>query len=106
MKQIMLHIGSWSIRGLFLLFWIILTYGFLLLPYVFNVFKEERSICIYMWADKIDESVEKVYAKYIPTQKNQPCSNFLNDFGFEKDNDNWVFFSEKPFKFPKNIELI
>ena len=68
--------------------------------------KVEQALMSYIINKAKNESVEKVYAKYIPTQKNQPCSNFLNDFGFEKDNDNWVFFSEKPFKFPKNIELI
>ena len=68
--------------------------------------KVEETMMSYIINKAKEERIEKIYANYIPTQKNQPCSNFLNDFGFEKYDDEWVYSTEKPFKFPKNIELI
>ena len=68
--------------------------------------KVEETMMSYIINKAKEECIEKIYAKYIPTQKNQPCSNFLNDFGFEKYEDKWIYSTEKPFKFPKNTELI
>lgn len=45
------------IRLLIILFWLGGLIGFLMLPHVANMFTKERSLCIYMWSDKIDESV-------------------------------------------------
>lgn len=50
-------------RTLIVLFWLLLVYGLLLLPYFSNLFEPERSICIYMWADKIDEEVLQDFEK-------------------------------------------
>jgi len=44
------------------------------------------------------EGVKKIKGKYIPTKKNKPAENFLPDFGFTKENDFWVYSTDKPVK--------
>lgn len=46
------------VRTCFVIFWALAVYAFLLLPYLERVFfKEQKSLCVYSWADRIDESV-------------------------------------------------
>lgn len=45
------------IRILFILFWMILFVGFILLSHVSQYFAPVRSLSVYMWADKVDESI-------------------------------------------------
>ena len=45
-------------RALIVVFWMSIIYGLLLLPYLEPwFFKDNKYICIYTWADRIDESV-------------------------------------------------
>ncbi len=46
-----------QIRFLFIVFWITTFIGFILLSYVSDYFVQNRSLSVYMWADKIDESI-------------------------------------------------
>jgi len=60
------YLLSWmkiNIRILFILFWLCCLTGFILLSYVSRYFVPERSLSIYMWADKIDESVLQKFEK-------------------------------------------
>jgi FkbH-like protein len=50
------------------------------------------------------EGVKKVKAQFIPTQKNQPASNFLSSYGFTLEGDYWVFPLENEIKTPKHIK--
>ena len=49
--------------------------------------------------------VERIRAKFIPTQKNKPAEKFLGDCGFKKEGDFWVYDLEIPFKKPDFIEV-
>ena len=52
-----------NIRLFFILFWTICLTGFVLLSYVSLYFVQERSLSIYMWSDKIDESILQKFEK-------------------------------------------
>ena len=45
-------------------------------------------------------NVNKIIADFIPTKKNKPSESFLPDFGFERENNVWVYYlknhTEKP----------
>lgn len=51
------------------------------------------------------EGVKKVKAQFIPTQKNQPISDFLPSYGFILEGDYWVFSLENEIKIPEHIEV-
>ncbi len=62
-----------QIRLLIIMFWVLFLVGFVLLSHVSQYFVPTRSLSVYMWADKIDESILqqfeqetgiKVYASY------------------------------------------
>ena len=46
-----------QIRLLFIIFWATVLIGFISLSYVSQHFAQTRSLSVYMWADKIDESI-------------------------------------------------
>jgi len=51
-------------RTLMVVFWVAVIYGFLLLPYLEPwFFEDSKYLCIYTWADRIDESVLKDFEK-------------------------------------------
>ena len=51
------------------------------------------------------EGIKKVRANFIPTQKNKPSENFLIDYGFEQEGNDWVFNLEKSIKIPEYLEV-
>ena len=62
-----------QVRLLFILFWATILIGFISLSYVSQHFTQTRSLSVFMWSDKIDESILqkfeqetgiKVYVKY------------------------------------------
>ncbi len=53
-----------------------------------------------------NEGIVKLKSKYIPTEKNMPCKNFLNDCGFHKENDEWIYFLNQPFKNTDNVKIL
>lgn len=52
-----------------------------------------------------EEGAVKVTAEYIPTKKNKPCEQFLPNFGFKKEGEQWVYTYEEPIKQASHIEL-
>lgn len=46
-----------QVRLLFIFFWAAFLVGFVLLSHVSKYFVQQRSLSVYMWADKIDESI-------------------------------------------------
>jgi spermidine/putrescine transport system substrate-binding protein len=46
-----------QVRLLFILFWVMILLGFILLSHVSQHVSQTRSLSVYMWADKIDESI-------------------------------------------------
>lgn len=67
--------------------------------------KVENVMMHYIIEHAKKENIEKIEAKYLPTKKNQPCSSFLEDFGFEKTQNGWEFNIHKDIKLPEHIEL-
>ncbi len=51
------------------------------------------------------EGVEKVKAQFIPTQKNNPSSNFLPSYGFTQDDNYWVFSLDNEIKNSEHVEV-
>jgi FkbH-like protein len=49
--------------------------------------------------------VKRIRAKFIPTQKNKPAEKFLENCGFKKEGDFWIYDLEIPFKKPDFIEV-
>lgn len=55
---------KYIVRAAMVVFWVTVIYGFLLLPYLEPwFFKDNKYICIYTWADRIDESVLQDFEK-------------------------------------------
>ena len=57
MKSILEFLLRAQVRIAFLLFWLAALMGFLTLPYIFGQYVEDRSLSLYVWADRIDESI-------------------------------------------------
>ena len=49
--------------------------------------------------------VEELRAEFIPTSKNKPAENFLPDFGFQKEGDNWIYKLNNEIKLPKHLKV-
>lgn len=101
--------GDNGITGVFIIFkenekiWIIDT--FLLSCRVMgrNI---EDAILSYILQKAKDSGVIKVIGKFIATNKNIPSENFLKEYGFNKDGDEWIFNFQKPIKIFTYLELI
>ena len=48
-------------------------------------------------------SIEKFTKK--PYEKNKPAENFLPDFGFQKEGDNWIYKLNNEIKLPKHLKV-
>ena len=51
------------------------------------------------------ENVLKIKAQFIQTKKNMPAKNFLADFGFKKDGDNWYVDTNQQIKKSKHLHI-
>jgi spermidine/putrescine transport system substrate-binding protein len=51
------HLNSLAVKVLMVLFWLAVICGFLFVPYLIPEIREKRSICMYSWSDRIDESL-------------------------------------------------
>ena len=52
-----------------------------------------------------NKGIEKITATFIPTEKNKPAENFLKNYGFEKEKENWIFLLKNEFKIPDYLEV-
>jgi FkbH-like protein len=66
----------------------------------------EYGIMSYILSEARKEGIKKVRGRYIPTKKNKPCESFLPNSGFEKEGEDWVYYTDVPFEMAKNLELI
>ena len=66
----------------------------------------EKAILSHIILDAKNNDVDKIYANYIPTQKNKPIENFLSNCGFKHENNSWVIIPKGDFKLPECIEFI
>jgi len=51
------------------------------------------------------EGVKKIKAQFIPTKKNKPAENFLSDYGFQKEGEDWIFLLQNPIKIPTHLTV-
>jgi len=52
-----------------------------------------------------ESGVEKIKAKFVPTQKNKPIESFLPDCGFSKEADYWVYLISSNFAIPEYLKV-
>ena len=52
-----------------------------------------------------NKGIEKITATFIPTEKNKPAENFLKNYGFEKEKENWIFLLKNKIKIPDYLEV-
>ena len=52
-----------------------------------------------------NKGIEKITATFIPTEKNKPAENFLKNYGFEKDDEKWVFLLKNKIKIPNHLQV-
>ena len=52
-----------------------------------------------------DKGIEKITATFIPTEKNKPAENFLKNYGFKKEKENWVFLLKNKIKIPDHLQV-
>ena len=51
------------------------------------------------------KGIEKITATFIPTEKNKPSENFLENYGFKKEKENWVFLLKNKIKIPDHLQV-
>src|SRR5918994_2005979 len=66
----------------------------------------ENAIMGYLLDQAKREGVTRVKGRYLPTEKNRPCQEFLANCGFIKEGGYWVYSSYVPAKIPKHLELL
>jgi len=52
-----------------------------------------------------DKGIEKISATFIPTEKNKPAENFLENYGFKKEQENWVFLLKDKINIPDYLQV-
>ena len=52
-----------------------------------------------------DKGIERIIATFIPTEKNKPAENFLKNYGFKKENENWIFLLKNKIKIPDYLQV-
>jgi len=52
-----------------------------------------------------NKGVEKIIATFIPTEKNKPAENFLKNYGFKKEGENWTFLLKNKIKIPDHLQV-
>lgn len=65
--------------------------------------KIEDGILAHILQKAMKEGVSTVRGAFTPTKKNKPCENFLSDFGFKKEGDDWVYRLSDPIKIPDHL---
>lgn len=51
------------------------------------------------------KGIEKITAAFIPTEKNKPAENFLKNYGFKKEGENWIFLLKNKIKIPDHLQV-
>jgi FkbH-like protein len=52
-----------------------------------------------------DNGIERIKAKFVLTEKNQPTENFLKNYGFERSGENWIFLLKNEIKIPNYLKV-
>ena len=65
----------------------------------------EKGLINYIIEIAKESNVEKIKAKYIPTEKNQPIEKFLKSCDFKEIDNYWIFELSKSFKNPNFLKV-
>ena len=65
----------------------------------------ENGILSQILIDAKNNGIKEIRANFIPTKKNKPAENFLSDFGFEKNDDYWIYKLNNEIKLPKHLKV-
>ena len=65
----------------------------------------ENGILSQILIDAKNNGIKEIQANFIPTQKNKPAENFLSDFGFKKEGNNWIYKLNNEIKLPKHLKV-
>ncbi len=65
----------------------------------------ENGILSQILIDAKNNNIEEIQASFFPTQKNKPAENFLSDFGFKKEGQNWIYKLNNEIKLPKHLKV-
>ena len=65
----------------------------------------ENAILSQILLDAKNNGIEEIRAEFIPTQKNKPAENFLSEFGFEKQDNVWIYKLNNEIKLPKHLKV-
>ena len=65
----------------------------------------EKAILYYIINEARKNNVQRLKAKFIPTSKNKPAENLLEDSNFFQENDFWIYNIETPFNMPEFLTL-
>ncbi len=65
----------------------------------------EKGIMTYIINKAKENSVEKINADFIPTQKNKPIENFLSDHKFKKNGQFWTYIVKSKIKLPEYLSM-
>ena len=66
----------------------------------------EEGILDYIINEARKNNVKRIIGNFIPTKKNKPSESFLPNFGFEKENEHWIYDLEKYSKKPSHLLLL
>tara|TARA_Y100001960_G_scaffold60962_1_gene63652 strand:- start:3755 stop:5503 length:1749 start_codon:yes stop_codon:yes gene_type:complete len=105
--QVLDKFGDNGITGVYILkknenFWIIDT--FLLSCRIMGRGVENAILAEIMKSAK-QNGINEIKAKFIPTEKNKPAENFLSEFGFEKQDDYWIYKLNNDIKSPNHLKV-
>ena len=65
----------------------------------------ENAIMNYIIEQAKQNGIKTLKAQFIPTEKNIPIQDFLPSCGFEKIENFWIYYLEKPFNSPKFVNV-
>lgn len=65
--------------------------------------KIEDGILTHILQKAKQEGINTIKGTFIPTKKNKPCENFLSDFGFKREGENWIYSLDNPIKIPDHL---
>ena len=105
--QVLDKFGDNGITGVYIVkknedFWIIDT--FLLSCRIMGRGVENAILAEIMKSAK-QNGINEIKAKFIPTEKNKPAENFLSEFGFEKQDDYWIYKLNNDIKSPNHLKV-
>jgi FkbH-like protein len=66
----------------------------------------EEGILDYIVNDAKKNNVKRLIGNFIPTKKNKPSESFLQNFGFKKEGNHWVYSLENHSKKPSHLLVL